>query len=103
MTSPDEMALDILILAFVVSGFVMCVGCTSAILKKCYDKYVLNLPDTADELSSTEFQNLEGRRYARAAAVIVAPSPSIEFTEVVSCDANEDVQTNPIGLVATVV
>jgi len=63
-------------------------------VKKCYDKYVLNLPDEP-ELSMETFQNLEGR-YARAA---VSVSQEIDLVEVCVCDSEPDelVETNIIA------
>jgi hypothetical protein len=71
MTSTEEIVLGVLLLVFVSCGLVMCVGCISALLKKIYDKYVLNLPDVY-ELPPTIFQNLEGR-YAKANVSVIPP------------------------------
>ena len=94
MSSPGEMALDIMMLVFVGCGFIGVVGCVSALLKKCYDKYVLNLLDEP-ELSMETFQNLEGR-YARAA---VSVSQEIDLVEACVCDSEPDelVETNIIA------
>jgi len=78
MTSTEEIVLGVLLLTFVSCGLVMCVGCISALLKKIYDKYVLNLPEVY-ELPPTIFQNLEGR-YAKANVSVVTPPVMVEPT-----------------------
>jgi hypothetical protein len=101
MSSTAEIILEVLLFVFVSCGFVACVGCTSALLKKYYDKYVLNLPEII-ELPPTVFQDVEGR-YAKAAAVVV--SPSVEFIEVFLYETNEEdaAETNRTSVVASVV
>lgn len=78
MPSEGEMTVDILMFTFVGCGFICVVGCTSALLKKCYDKYAIqrntsfrDLP-YEPELSMETFQNLEGR-YAKAAVSVIIP------------------------------
>ena len=94
MSSTGEVALEIMMLVFVGCGIIGVVGCVSALLKKCYDKYVLNLPDEP-EISMEIFQNLEGR-YAKAA---VSVGQEIDLVEVCVCGSEPDelVETNIIA------
>jgi hypothetical protein len=59
-----EVALEVLMLMFVGCGIVGVVGCASALLKKCYDKYVLKLEPTCQTIAielqqSIALQNTE--------------------------------------------
>ena len=94
MTSTEEIVLGVLLLTFVSCGLVMCVGCISALLKKIYDKYVLNLPEVY-ELPPTIFQNLEGR-YTKANVSVVIPAALVEVNY--SNDIEEDYPTSIIAV-----
>ena len=80
MASSGEIVLGVLLLVFVSCGFVAFVGCISALLKKFYDKDVLNLPEVY-ELPPTVFQHLEGR-YVKANASVVVPTVMVELMSV---------------------
>lgn len=91
MSSTEEITLGVLLLVFVSCGFVACVGCTSALLKRFYDKYIMNLPEVY-ELPPTVFQNLEGR-YVKANASVVVPTVTVELMSVdlpLEDDGSED-------------
>jgi hypothetical protein len=76
MPSTGETATNVLILVFVSCGFVACVGCTSALLKKFYDKYILKLPEVVDAQPANIFEN----RYVKAHVSIVISEPMVEPT-----------------------
>ena len=79
-----------MILVFVSCGFVGVVGYTSALLKKCYDKYVMqrhdsfrgvmHLPDEPEVLMD-DFQNLEGR-YAKATVSVIHDGNQYQYRDV---------------------
>jgi len=86
---------DVLVLTFIGSMFCGVVVCGARLLKMCYDKYVLNLPDDQEE-PMTPFQNAQGR-YAKADVRIVTPTRNtLNFADVVLCkveDINDDTTT----------
>lgn len=91
MTSSGEIVLGVFLVVFVSCGFVALVGCISALLKKMYNKYVLNLPEVY-ELPPTVFQNLEGR-YVKANVSFVIPTVTVELMSVdlpLEDDGSED-------------
>jgi len=94
-SSPGEMTVNILILLFVGCWFIGCVGCTSALLKKCYDKYVLNV----QEVQTDTFQNLESRYAKATVSIIHEECQEIDLVEVHVCGYEQDglVETNIIA------
>jgi hypothetical protein len=89
MPSPGEMTVDILMLTFVGCGFIGIVACTSVLLKKCYDKYVLHLP-YEPELQMVDFQNLESRYAKATVSVIHDIGQDIDLVEVRVCGSEPD-------------
>ena len=85
MSSSGEIAGNTLVLTFIGSIFCGVVICSSRLLKKCYDKYVLNLSDE-QEAPMNPFQNAQGR-YAKANIVVLSqmePNPDVlNFAEVI--------------------
>ena len=98
MASSGEIVLGVLLLVFVSCGFVAFVGCISALLKKFYDKYVLNLPEVY-ELPPTVFQNLEGR-YVKANVSVVIPTALVEVNllEIHSSAVEDDASASIIAI-----
>jgi len=119
MSSSDETVLEVLIWVFVSSGFIGCVGCISALLKKCVDKYgapmhpsrevtpmhplfqdvtpmhpsrdVINLPNDEE---SHHIENV----YANATVSIIQEQyQEIDLVEVCICGNDEIVETNIIA------
>ena len=77
MSSPGEITLEVMMLVFIICSFIGCVGCTSALLKKCYDKCVTDLPDEQEQ-SIVTIQNVEFG-YVNATARII-PTVMVETT-----------------------
>jgi len=107
MSSSREIILEILIFSFVSSIFLGCVGCASVLLKKCYDKYVIqqHLPNDP-ELSTDPFQNLESR-YAKATVSVIHDRNQyrdVDFVEVrvSGYEQGELVETNIIAEEVTI-
>lgn len=89
MSSPGEITLEVMMLVFIICSFIGCVGCTSALLKKCYDKYVTDLPDEQEQ-SIVTIQNVE-LGYANATATVsIIPTVMVEptFSEFTDDSAN---------------
>jgi hypothetical protein len=76
MSSPGEITLEVMMFVFIICSFIGCVGCTSALLKKCYDKCIADLPDEQEQ-SIVTIQNVEFG-YANATASVVIPTVLVD-------------------------